>query len=124
MRRSLWLLLPVILTGCAAVETGVLSTPPMHKPLTLKDYGPAPELAGDTWINAQSPLRLDDLRGKVVALEMWTFGCINCQHVIPTLRDWHREYASQGLIIIGNHFPEFAYEADLAQLVKFGLEQR
>ena len=61
-------------------------------------------------------MRLADLRGKVVLVEMWTFGCINCKHVIPTLRDWHAAYADQGLVIIGNHYPEFEHEKDLKNL--------
>jgi thiol-disulfide isomerase/thioredoxin len=80
------------------------------------DLGPAPELENTVWLNTDRPLRLKDLRGKVVLLEMWTFGCINCQHVIPSLKEWDQKYASQWLVIIGNHFPEFAYERDLANL--------
>jgi thiol-disulfide isomerase/thioredoxin len=86
---------------------------------SLPNYGPAPELVNTVWLNTQpegQALRLADLRGRVVLLEMWTFGCSNCQHVIPSLKAWHAAYAEQGLVIIGNHFPEFAHEADLAQL--------
>ena len=83
---------------------------------SLPDMGPAPELESDVWLNTVAPLRLRDLRGKVVALEMWTFGCINCQHVIPALKQWHVDYAEEGLVVIGNHFPEFAYEKDLEHL--------
>ncbi|MCB0050689.1 MAG: redoxin domain-containing protein, partial [Caldilinea sp.] len=66
----------------------------------LPARGPAPELANDTWFNS-APLRLADLRGKVVMVEFWTYGCINCQHVIPALQDWHAAYADDGLVIIG-----------------------
>src|SRR5512143_2414337 len=83
---------------------------------TLPDLGPAPELTNTVWLNADAPLRLADLRGKVVALEMWTFDCINCQHVTPSLEDWYARYKGQGLVIIGNHFPEFAHERDLGNL--------
>ena len=89
------------------------STP---KPASLPDLGPAPELTNETWLNVDSPVRLADLRGKVVIVEMWTFGCINCQHVIPSLKEWHSKYKDQGLVIIGNHYPEFSYEADLDTL--------
>ena len=85
-------------------------------PADLPDYGEAPELTNDVWLNTDQPLRLADLRGKVVLLDMWTFGCINCQHVIPSLKDWYTEYADQGLVVIGNHYPEFAYEAQLDNL--------
>ena len=86
------------------------------KQKALPDLGSAPELTNDTWLNVDSPLRLADLRGKVVLLEMWTFACINCQHVMPSLKDWHSKYKAEGLVIIGNHFPEFTYEQDLANL--------
>jgi thiol-disulfide isomerase/thioredoxin len=90
----------------------------MLKTATLPDLGLAPELTNHTWLNVDTPLRLADLRGKVVIVEMWTFGCINCQHVIPSLKDWHSQYKDQGLVIIGNHFPEFSYESDLQNLKK------
>jgi thiol-disulfide isomerase/thioredoxin len=117
MKRFLFGLLALILFGCAPSEsTRPQTDPAMPKLASLPDLGPAPELANDTWLNVDSPLRLADLRGKVVIVEMWTFGCINCQNVMPTLKDWHSRYAGQGLVIIGNHFPEFNYETDLANL--------
>ena len=82
----------------------------------LPDLGEAPELLNEVWLNTNRPLRLADLRGRVVLLDMWTFGCINCRNVIPSLRDWHTKYADQGLVVIGNHFPEFDYERDLGNL--------
>jgi thiol-disulfide isomerase/thioredoxin len=83
---------------------------------SLPDRGPAPELENQVWINTDQPLRLQDLRGKVVLLEMWTFGCINCRNVIPYVRGWHEKYAQQGLVVIGNHYPEFGYEKELENL--------
>jgi len=74
--------------------------------------GAAPEFENQTWINS-SPLRLAELRGKVVLVDFWTFGCINCQHVIPGLRDWHSEFSDKGLVIVGMHAPEFDYEKQL-----------
>ncbi len=82
----------------------------------LPDWGAAPELTNTVWLNTDQPLRLADLGGKVVLLDMWTFGCINCINVIPSLREWHQTYADQGLVIIGNHYPEFSYEHDLNNL--------
>ena len=84
--------------------------------LSLLDLGQAPELQNEIWLNSEQLLRLVDLRSKVVLLDMWTFGCINCQRVIPYLRDWHERYRDQGLVVIGNHYPEFAYEQDLGNL--------
>ena len=88
---------------------------------SLKSLGPAPELAGGTWLNSE-PLRLSDLKGKVVLVEFWTFGCINCQHVIPAVRSWYNTYKDQGLAIIAVHTPEFDYEKDLNN-VKEGLSR-
>jgi len=82
----------------------------------LEDLGAAPELNNEVWLNTETPLRLASLRGQVVLLEMWTFDCINCRNVIPSLRGWHETYAEQGLVIIGNHYPEFRHEADLDNL--------
>jgi thiol-disulfide isomerase/thioredoxin len=118
MRITPWFLLPLLAAGCAAAKLSFAPAPDSSGRAQLKDLGVAPELAGDVWINAGAPLRLAELRGKVVALEMWTFGCINCQHVVPSLRDWHRAYAGEGLLIIANHFPEFSYEADLDNLTE------
>lgn len=83
----------------------------------LKNMGPAPELTNTVWLNSNNQsLRLADLRGKVVLLEFWTFGCYNCKNVIPSLKDLHSNYSEDGLVIIANHFPEFSYEADLDNL--------
>ncbi len=109
-----WLIgfLSIVLFGCAAKQADV----DRQKPSSLPDLGPAPELTNDAWLNVDAPLRLADLRGKVVIVEMWTFGCINCQHVMPSLKEWHSKYKDSGLVIIGNHFPEFSYEQDLENL--------
>lgn len=82
----------------------------------LPDLGPAPELTNTVWINTPNSLRLADLHGKVVIVEMWTFGCINCRNVIPYLINWHDKYSLEGLVIIGNHYPEFDHESMLANL--------
>jgi thiol-disulfide isomerase/thioredoxin len=88
----------------------------LSKSASLPDLGPAPELTNETWLNVDAPLHLADLRGNVVIVEMWTLGCINCQNVMPALKEWYSKYKDQGLVIIGNHYPEFSYEADLQNL--------
>lgn len=119
-RVSFFLFLTLVLTACSAALTVPASkTPDMKTPApkpTLPNLGQAPELTNTVWLNVAAPLRLANLRGKVVLLDMWTLGCINCQHVIPSLNGWHSHYADQGLVIIGNHYPEFSYEADLNNL--------
>lgn len=82
----------------------------------LQDLGPAPELDTAVWLNTDTPLRLAALRGRVIALEMWTFGCINCRNVIPSLKRWHADYKDEGFVLIGNHYPEFNHERDLGNL--------
>ncbi len=117
MKRFLIGLIALVLAGCVP-QTGSLRSADssLSKPASLPDLGPAPELTNETWVNVNAPLRLADLRGKVVIVEMWTFACINCQHVIPSLKDWYSKYKDQGLVIIGNHYPEFSYEADFNNL--------
>ena len=117
MRKITFGFLALILFGCASpASSQSQADPAMPKLASLPDLGPAPELTNETWLNVDSPLRIADLHGKVVIVEMWTFGCINCQHVMPSLKEWHSKYADQGLVIIGNHFPEFSYEKDLENL--------
>jgi methionine-R-sulfoxide reductase len=66
----------------------------------------APEVRGvDQWINS-APLRLAELRGKVVVLHFFTFGCINCLHNQPAYRDWHERFSRQGAVLLGIHTPE------------------
>ncbi len=82
MKKWLLLLLGLVLTGCTAANNQPPSSSPSSSPtpppeevvVELPNYGPAPELENEVWLNVDGPLRLADLRGKVVALEMWTFG--------------------------------------------------
>jgi cytochrome c biogenesis protein CcdA/thiol-disulfide isomerase/thioredoxin len=77
---------------------------------SLKDYGPAPELTGLTnWINSK-PLTLKQLRGKVVLIDFWTYSCINCLRTLPHVKAWYHAYHGKGLVVIGVHTPEFAFE--------------
>jgi cytochrome c biogenesis protein CcdA/thiol-disulfide isomerase/thioredoxin len=76
----------------------------------LPDYGPAPEFAGiDEWLNSK-PLTMQGLRGKVVLVDFWTYSCINCLRTLPHLEAWYRLYHRAGLVIVGVHTPEFAFE--------------
>jgi thiol-disulfide isomerase/thioredoxin len=84
--------------------------------VALADLGPAPELTGiDAWINTP-PLTIESLRGKVVIVEFWTFGCINCQHVQPYVKAWYDRYAASGLVVVGVHTPELSFERDLGNV--------
>lgn len=61
------------------------------------------------WINSE-PLSLESLKGKVVLIDFWTYSCINCIRTQPYLNAWHEKYEKDGLVIIGLHAPEFAFE--------------
>jgi cytochrome c biogenesis protein CcdA/thiol-disulfide isomerase/thioredoxin len=77
---------------------------------SLRDYGRAPELAGlSNWINSD-PLTLKKLRGKVVLIDFWTYSCINCLRTLPHVKAWYRTYHDKGLVVLGVHTPEFAFE--------------
>ena len=70
----------------------------------------APEFSGiDHWINSE-PLSIEDLRGKVVLIDFWTYTCVNCIRTMPFLREWQEKYADRGLVIVGLHAPEFDFE--------------
>ncbi|HEX4774084.1 MAG TPA: redoxin family protein [Candidatus Saccharimonadales bacterium] len=76
----------------------------------------APELQGLTnWINSP-PLSLQQLHGKVVLVDFWTFSCINCIRSIPFVESWYQNYKDAGLVIIGVNTPEFAFEHDPANV--------
>jgi len=82
----------------------------------LRDYGAAPELAGiDHWINS-APLTLQQLRGKVVLVDFWTYTCINCVRTLPYVKQWNAKYKDQGLTVIGVHTPEFPFERSTANV--------
>ena len=70
----------------------------------------APEVRGIAeWINSE-PLTLRQLRGKVVLIDFWTYSCVNCLRTLPHLKSWDRAYRDDGLVIVGVHAPEFAFE--------------
>jgi cytochrome c biogenesis protein CcdA/thiol-disulfide isomerase/thioredoxin len=80
---------------------------------------------GGPWINS-APITPSSLRGKVVLIDFWTYSCINCIRTLPYLKAWDEKYRGQGLVIIGVHSPEFAFEHEtpnVKQAVKdFGIE--
>ncbi|MFL6039325.1 MAG: cytochrome c biogenesis protein DipZ [Gaiellaceae bacterium] len=83
---------------------------------TGKTSAVAPEVQGiSAWINTQ-PLTLRDLRGKVVLIDFWTYSCINCLRTLPYLKSWDERYRAKGLVIIGVHSPEFAFEHSLGNV--------
>ena len=71
-----------------------------------------PSITGNTWLNSNA-LIADDLKGKVVLVKFWTYGCHNCNAVEPYVIDWHKKYSPQGLLVIAIHSPEFSHERQL-----------
>lgn len=103
-------------SGVQIIASGTI-IPPTASPIDLPDLGPAPELLNTTWINSDGPVTLESVRGKVVLLEFWTFGCINCVHVIPHVRDWYARYNGDNFTVISIHYPEFQYEENYDNVV-------
>ena len=77
---------------------------------------PAPEFPkGATWLQKE-PLAIGSLRGQVVVLHFWTFGCINCRHNYPVYKRWQEQYAGKDVKLIGVHTPELDSEANVASV--------
>ena len=86
--------------------------PGLAEEARLDDFGPAPEFqAIEGWINS-GPLTMESLRGKVVVIDFWTYSCINCLRTVPHVRAWDEAYRDDGLVIVGVHTPEFAFERE------------
>ncbi|WP_130620180.1 cytochrome c biogenesis protein DipZ [Dyella amyloliquefaciens] len=80
--------------------------------------GELPSLAGATqWLNS-APLSAQSLRGKVVLVDFWTYSCINCIRSLPYVRGWADKYKDHGLVVIGVHAPEFAFEKEPQNVIK------
>jgi methionine-S-sulfoxide reductase len=81
-----------------------------------KTEGPLPPLTGATgWLNSK-PLTPESLRGKVVVVDFWAYSCINCLRAMPYVNAWYRHYKDSGLVVLGVHSPEFAFEKDIANV--------
>lgn len=81
--------------------------------------GPLPSVEGaHGWLNSP-PLTDLDLRSKVVLVDFWTFGCINCQHTLSHVKAWYERYAPYGLMLVSVHTPEFESEADPANVADY-----
>lgn len=100
--------------GCLAAAA---ANGPLLRPARAAGSGdPAPELAGlENWINSD-PLTIAGLRGRVVLVDFWTYGCANCVNTLPSMVRWHDELAPKGLTILGVHTPEFPFERELSGL--------
>ncbi|WP_198083097.1 cytochrome c biogenesis protein DipZ [Variovorax sp. E3] len=78
--------------------------------------GQGPSLDGAVqWLNSP-PLTMEALRGKVVLIDFWTYSCINCLRALPYVQAWAKKYQDKGLVVIGVHAPEFAFEKDIGNV--------
>jgi len=104
---------PLLVTGGLIIALAMLWNRPLEsKTLSASEAPAAPEFTqsgADAWLNSP-PLRMQDLRGKVVLLDIWTFECWNCYRSFPWLNAVDKKFASQGLQVIGIHTPEFDHE--------------
>ena len=105
----------------------ITSAPSNQAPLKDGQFPLAPELAGISgYFNTIDGLKLEDLRGKVVLIDFWTYTCINCIRTLPHLVAWDEKYRDDGLVIIGVHTPEFEFEKKQENvqmaLEKYGIE--
>src|SRR5713226_711729 len=133
MRAWQWATI-LLMAGCFAVsgcirsaasdeEAGKASekkdeSDPMKADGEKKERVEAPELEGGIgWLNTAGPIRLKDLRGKIVVLDFWTFCCINCIHTLPDLAKLEKKYANE-LVIIGVHSPKFENEKNTESVRK------
>lgn len=87
----------------------------MKKAPSLLKLDGAPEFINGQWLNSD-PLSISSLKGKVVLVDFWTYTCINCIRTLPALTSWHTKYKDKGLVIVGIHTPEFAFERSKANV--------
>ena len=112
-------LLGTAATAAAATRLGVFGSAVQQMACSafrLPDEGELPSFGGATaWLNSTA-LTPSGLRGKVVLVEFWTYTCINWLRSMPYVRAWNEKYGSRGLVVIGVHSPEFAFEKDVANV--------
>ena len=97
------------MTGGPAMMAGPAMTA-QGQPAALPIEGQMPDLTGAVqWLNSP-PLTAAQLRGKVVLIDFWTYSCINCLRALPHVQAWDAAYRDKGLVVIGVHAPEFAFE--------------
>ena len=100
-----------------AKSTAVLAASASELP-ALDDEGPLPDLSGAVaWLNSPA-LSSKSLKGKVVLVDFWTYSCINCLRALPYVEGWAAKYKDAGLVVIGVHTPEFAFEKERSNVEK------
>lgn len=104
------------LASTAAQPSPAPSPTPVPSGTAIPDDGPHPELRDvDGWLQSDVT-SLEELRGRVVVVQFWTFGCINCKNTLPNLRELYAAHPRSDLEVVGIHAPEFDWEADPAAI--------
>jgi thiol-disulfide isomerase/thioredoxin len=104
---------PSMMMSADPAKMAMMKAAPAAAPEALPVEGSLPPLSGAVeWLNSP-PLTADELKGKVVLVDFWTYSCINCLRSIPYVRAWAEKYKDQGLLVIGVHAPEFPFEKNI-----------
>jgi thiol-disulfide isomerase/thioredoxin len=112
MKRTTLLATALALTiGAAGLTAAIADDPASQARVEVAEVtGQAPNFKGiSNWHNS-GPLNMSDLRGKVVMVNFWTYGCYNCVNTLPHVTKLHAKYKDKGLVIVGVHTPEFPFE--------------
>ncbi|OAF09446.1 thioredoxin [Bradyrhizobium centrolobii] len=101
-----------------AVIPGICDEASRAAPITVAaaSHETAPDFTGiNNWFNSK-PLTIADLRGKVVLVDFWTYGCVNCVNTLPHVTELYAKYKDKGLVVVGVHTPEFPFERSAANV--------
>lgn len=120
--RTLAAVISVLLAGTALTAVAIAASGRMmhsmgaHTTQNPATSGEVPALvATHQWLNT-APLQADDLRGKAILVNFWTYSCINSLRALPYVRAWSDKYRDRGLVVVGVHTPEFEFEKDIANI--------
>ncbi|RAU44676.1 MULTISPECIES: cytochrome c biogenesis protein DipZ [unclassified Pseudomonas] len=104
--------------GASMQASGAMMRAAISSTSALPVEGQLPPLEGAVqWLNS-APLTAEQLKGKVVLVDFWTYSCINCLRTLPYVKAWADKYRDQGLVVIGVHAPEFAFERDVNNVTR------
>lgn len=131
LQWSIWVAAVALVAGAVWASRGVrpdevarvagapTASPRVVSDLPVLDRQPLPSIESAAgWLNSP-PLDDADLRSKVVLVDFWTYGCINCQHTLSHVKAWYARYAPYGLVLLSVHTPEFAAEADPENVAEY-----
>lgn len=114
MKKLVFMAYGLILLSLMSTVTHAATSDPVGQP--------AAAITNKQWLNSE-PLSLSKLKGNVVLVEFWTFGCSNCRNVEPYVKKWFDRYAAKGLVVIGVHSPEFQHEYNIENVQNYVRKQ-